>query len=120
MFYKIILICGMFFSVAAQFFIKTAMKKIGLVQINIGIIEKLKQMAHSPYLWIAIVCYGISFMTYAIVLSKIEINRAFPVTIMGATILVFIISVLFYHESVNLVKISGLILCLTGIILLLK
>ncbi len=120
MIYKIILFGGMLFSVGAQFFVKAAMKRIGLVQLNVSFLDKLKQMAGSPYLWLALVCYAISFMTYAIVLSKVELNRAFPVTIIAATILVFIVSVVFYHESVNFNKVFGLILCLTGVIFLLR
>lgn len=120
MIYKILLLGNIIFSVAAQFFVKFGMQKVGLVELNVNFIEKLKRMAMTPYLWLAIVFYGVSFTLYAIVLSKVELSRAYPVAILGAVVLVFITSVVFFNESVNIFKIIGLVLCIVGLVFLFR
>lgn len=120
MIYKILLIGNVIFSVTAQILLKSGMKKIGLVELNVNFFEKFKKMALSPYLWLAMTAFGVSFILYAIVLSKIELSRSYPIAIMSGIILIFIISVIFFNESINIFKIIGLILCIVGIVFLFK
>lgn len=77
-------------------------------------------MALSPYLWLALVFFGISFILYAIVLSKVELSRAYPVALLGAVVLIFIISMIFFNETFNLAKILGLIFCIIGLVFLFR
>jgi len=117
MIYKIILIINVLFSVSANYLLKYAMNKVGIVSINKEVIFKLKTMVASPYLWISVIIYGLSFFTYAIVLSKMELSRSYPVMIMMSTILIFIISIIFFSETINIVKIFGIIFFILGIFL---
>lgn len=77
-------------------------------------------MVLSPYLWLAVMMYFISFTLYAIVLSRVELNRAYPIALLGGIILIFIISVIFFNESVNVLKMIGLVLCIVGLIFLFR
>lgn len=119
MIYKLFLLGNIIFSVAAQFMLKFGMKKIGVVPINLNILDKLKKMAQSPYLWLAILFFGISFVLYAIVLSKIELSRSYPIALLAAIVLISIISIVFFQESIGIYKIVGLTLCTGGIVFLL-
>ena len=119
MIYKILLLAGVIFSAAAQFILKIGMNQIGVVKINTDMLGNLKKMATNPLLWLAVLCYGVGFILYAIVLSKLELSRTYPVALLAAIILVSIISILFFNESVSIYKIIGLILCVGGIAFLL-
>lgn len=120
MIYKVFLLFNIVIAVTGQFLVKLGMKKIGLVEINLDIFEKFKRMAMSPYLWLAVMMYFISFTLYAIILSKVELNRAYPVAVLGAIVLTFIISVIFFNETFNVFKIIGLVLCIVGLVFLFR
>lgn len=119
MIYKLLLLANIIFSAAAQFMLKFGMQKIGLVQVNAQIWEKLKKMAVSPYLWLAIVFFGLSFILYGIVISKMELSRSYPIALLGAIILISVISIFFFHETFDSNKIIGLTLFVGGLIFLL-
>lgn len=119
MIYKLLLLGNILFSVAAQFMLKFGMGRVGLVEMNVHFFEKLKKMALSPYLWAALLFFGISFILYAIVLSKLELSRSYPIALLGAVVLISTISIVFLHESISLQKIIGLALSTGGIIFLL-
>lgn len=120
MIYKILLLANVVTSVAAQLLLKTGMKKIGVVGLDANFFEKLKKMSLSPYLWFAILSFALSFVLYAIVLSKIELNRSYPVAIVSGVVLIYFISLFFFNETTNLIKIVGLVLCIVGIVFLLR
>ena len=120
MIYKLLLVVNIVVAVAAQVFVKLGMKKVGPVQFDANIIDKLKKMVASPYLWVAVFVYFISFTLYAIILSKVELNRAYPVALIGGIILTFIMSVVFFHESINSQQVIGLVLCVIGFIFLFR
>ena len=98
--------------------------KMGAQGLNKGIandfFSKLKMMAAHPCFWLALVFYGLSFATYSVVLSKLELSRAYPVASVAAIAAVFLISVIFWHETATVAKIIGLALCLVGIFLIFK
>ena len=119
MIYKVFLLLNIIFSVAAQFMLKFGMQKIGVVKINADILSGLKRMAQSPYLWLAMVFFGLGFILYAIVLSKLELSRSYPIALLGVMVLISTISIVFLHESMSLPKIIGLILSTGGIVFLL-
>lgn len=118
MFYKIALIINVLLSVSANYMLKFAMNRIGIVEFNQEIFNKIKIIILNPLIWISVIIYGLSFLTYAIVLSKLELSRSYPLAIMMATVIIFIISVLVFHESVGLVKVIGIVFSVLGILLL--
>ena len=107
-------------SVAAQLLLKYGMKKIGVVGFDANFLEKLKKMSLSPFIWLAIVSFGASFILYAIVLSKIELNRSYPVAIVSGVVLIYILSLFFFNETVTVIKVIGLVLCVVGVVFLLR
>jgi len=119
MIYKLFLLGNIIFAVAAQFMLKFGMGKIGVVAFNSQFLDKLKKMVQSPYLWLAALFFAIAFAFYTIVLSKLELGRSYPVALLGAVVLITVISVLFFNESMTGPKILGIAFCLVGIIFLL-
>lgn len=120
MIYKVLLFAGVILNVLAQLSLKVGMKQIGLIEINKNILLKLKPVLLNPYFWGGIILYGISFLVYSVVLSKLELSKAFPVSSVGAIILVVLVSILFLNESLTLVKLVGILFLIMGIIIVFR
>ncbi len=119
MIYKILLFTGIVFNVMAQLLLKTGMKGLDIMQTNQSLIFKIKKFALNPFFWGSLFCYGIGFLIYSIVISKVELSKAYPVASVTAIILIFIISVIFVNESFNFQKAAGVTLCIAGILIIL-
>lgn len=117
--YKLLLFTGVLFNVFAQIILKKAMTGFNILQQDQSLIIKLKTMVFNPLFISAIGLYGIGFVIYSIVLSKIELSKAYPVASVGAIIFVFIFSIVFLSESITTMKLIGMGLCIAGILLIL-
>ena len=106
-------------SVAELFFKKgaltTGINNVALA--NVGVF--LSRIASSPSLWIGILLYIANFFLWIIVLSKIDLSVAFPV---GSTtyIIIPILSILFLHEKVALLRWLGIVLIIIGVLFVTK
>lgn len=120
MIYKILLMANVVTSVAAQLLLKFGMKRIGVVGFDAGFLEKIKKMSLSPFIWLAVLSFGVSFVLYAIVLSKMELSRSYPVAIVSGVVLIYVLSILLFNETATVIKVIGLVLCIVGVVFLLR
>lgn len=118
MYYKAILFLSIIFNVAAQLILKTGMKNVKIAQSD-SVFQKITATLN-PWFFGALACYGISFFTYALVLSKMEVSRAYPTAVVAAMVLLLIFSVFFLNESFTFSKVAGITLCVGGILLILN
>jgi small multidrug resistance pump len=120
MIFKLLLFVGVLLNVTAQFLLKAGMTRIGPIELNQSITGKFLGMLGNFFFWAGLITYGISFVVYSIVLSRLELGRAYPVSSAAAIILITAASIVFLKESLTLVKILGVLLCSAGIILIFK
>jgi small multidrug resistance pump len=118
MIYKFLLLVGIISNVLAQIALKNAMNGIEFLTGNNSLLHKIKNMLFNPLFICAISLYGLGFILYAVILSKIELSKAYPIASVGAIILVCIFSLIFMQETITIHKIIGLGLCIVGILLL--
>lgn len=100
----------------AQIFLKKGMLAVG----NVGIADLLKapeRLIVVPWLYFGAGLYAMSLLLWLVVLSKIELSRAYPMVSLGYLV-TFIMGALLFRESVSLVKIGGLVLVMAGVALL--
>ena len=71
-------------------------------------------MLLNPYIIASLILTLLAGVTWMIVMTKFEISYAYPFTILGL-VLVAIFSIVFFGESVNTYKISGIALIILGI-----
>jgi len=71
-------------------------------------------MLLNPYIIISLFLTLLAGVTWMIAMTKFEISYAYPFTLLGL-VLVTIFSVVFFGESVNTYKISGIALIILGI-----
>lgn len=76
----------------------------------------LKPVVFSPFLWLAFSSVLIIFTIWAVILSKIDLSVAVPVASLSY-ILVPLVSGVFLHEKISLLRWSGIAFILIGVIL---
>ncbi len=118
--YKFLLILAMGLNVLAQMLLKKGMQGLDILFSEYSITHKAKDMVLNPFFWLAIFSYGISFIVYSVVLSKMNLSTAYPVTSVLTIIVIYSLSLFYLHEPVSLYGITGLTICVIGVLLLLK
>ncbi len=79
MIYKLLLFVGIIFNVLAQISLKNAMKGLDFISKDTTILMKTKSMIFNPLFIFSIMLYGLGFVIYSVVLSKVELSKAYPV-----------------------------------------
>ena len=118
--FKALLFVSVLLNVSAQFFLKAGMTKIGPVELNQSIVAKFLEMAASAYFWCGLAAYGVSFLLYSIVLSRLELGRAYPISSVTAILLITLASIFFLKENLTAPKVIGVCLCCAGIVLIFR
>lgn len=75
----------------------------------------LRGVFSSPYLWLGLISVALTFTIWSAILSKIDLSVAVPIASFSY-ILVPLVSIFFLHEKVSLLRWSGIIFILAGVI----
>jgi drug/metabolite transporter (DMT)-like permease len=75
----------------------------------------LKSISGSPFLWLGFLSVGVIFVIWSTVLSKIDLSVAVPVCSFSY-ITIPIVSLLYFHEKISLLRWAGIALILAGIV----
>lgn len=69
---------------------------------------------------IGILCYGLSFILYIILLSKFDLSFISPITVGLVYVLLMITAAFFFQEQFTLLKITGCMIILAGILMIIS
>jgi len=75
----------------------------------------IKTVSVSPYLWLGLISVGAVFVVWSTILSKIDLSVAVPIASFSY-ILVPLVSIIFLHERVGVLRWLGIIFILLGVI----
>ena len=92
----------------------------GLLLIKILLNEhqlNIKLLLHKNFL-LGIILYAFGFVFWMMILSRIKLSIAFPISVVLVFTIINFESYFILHENLSLIQIIGLILCIIGIILL--
>lgn len=116
----LVLAVSMSFNALANFLIKLAVRgeklEIGLSHLA----ETLKTLASNPVLWGGLVFFGLAFVGYAVVLSRLNLSTAYPLMAGGGFLLVFLLSALYLKEAITIPHLGGALCIILGMWLLLR
>jgi multidrug transporter EmrE-like cation transporter len=118
--YKVLLFAGVVCNVFAQLLLKQGMKMFDPQRIGESSFVHALATIKSPFVIGALVCYGAGFAIYSLVISRMELSRAYPVASVAAILLLSAVSMAFMNEAVSATKVAGLAFCVTGILLVLS
>jgi multidrug transporter EmrE-like cation transporter len=70
----------------------------------------------TPALWVTILCYIATFVVWMAVLTRMDLNRAFPLTAL-TYVTVPVLALIFFGESLPALRIAGIGVIVAGIVL---
>ncbi len=106
------------FAVSSQLIIKWKMSEHDLSSYE-NVFDKFYYvlgMLLNPFIILSILLTLLSGLSWMIAMSKFDISYAYPFTTLGF-VLIFIFSIILFHEPITWQKISGLIFIILGIII---
>lgn len=110
----IILIAGILSNVFANVLVKVAMmppRKIPTLK------DPLSVLTNWP-LWLGLCMYGLAFVIYAAVLTKLPLHVANPILTSGSIAGVTLLSAFMFKETLTITAIAGICLVIFGVILI--
>jgi len=117
----LILIASVFSTVAAQLCLKKGILALGSLNVSVSsFLSLIPRIFQSIWLMGGVFLYGISFLLWLFVISKIKLNTAYPIAASLNFSLVVLFSWLFFKEHLLPIQILGLAVIIFGIFLLLK
>lgn len=103
-------------AVAGQLFMKHGMMLFGTFPVT-QLLAKMIPMIFQPYVFIGILCFGVSSIFWLVVLSRIDLSLAYPLVSI-AYIVVAIFSYFVFKENVSLLRWIGIITICLGVLLI--
>ena len=72
----------------------------------------------NTYTLVGMLLYGISFVVYTYLLSKFDLGYIIPLLAAFVYILIFVASYFIFNETFTVLKIGGIVLIISGLVLL--
>lgn len=117
MIYVIALVSIMLGSIA-QYLLKIGVSSLEWDR-NRGLFVMAKTVLTNINLLGGIACYGLSMIFWLYVLSKLELSKAYPLVSLGY-VFTLLLGYFLLHESVNIFKVSGVVLIIVGVMLIIQ
>lgn len=116
----LLLAASMCLNALANFTIKLAVRGEKLEMAPAHLSGTLKTLAANPVLWCGLALFGLAFVGYTVVLSRLNLSTAYPAMAGGGFLLVFVLSALYLKEAITFAHLGGAFLIILGMWLLLK
>ncbi|MEW6202080.1 MAG: EamA family transporter [bacterium] len=118
--YKILLIIGILIGTCAQLLMKKGVESIGGVHLaDSPLIVEITKIFTNPYVIIGLFVIAVSSIIWLHVLSHLDLSFAYPFVSISYIIILFF-GWLVFHESVTPLRIAGVALIGSGVILISK
>jgi multidrug transporter EmrE-like cation transporter len=104
--------------VVGQLSLKHGMSTVGEIKLDISSIPSmLLRSFGNPYVLLGYVLYGISSLSWLIVISRVELSLAYPMIAIGYVLVVFL-SWLIFSEHVTTLRVIGTLVICFGVFLM--
>jgi multidrug transporter EmrE-like cation transporter len=111
----LLILMSVFLNASAQLLMRKGMLKVGEVATDFSaLVKALPSMAMNIFLWLSLLCYGISILTWMMVLSKVEVSFAYAFLSLGF-VFVTIIGYFVFNEHITPIRIIGIALICFGV-----
>lgn len=108
----IFLLVAIIGNATANILMKMAAQQMGGLSLSVS---GIKTFLTTPLIWAGLICFGITLMLYTYVLSKINLNIAYPLMTSLGFLIVATFSVFYLQESLSWLQIMGMILVVGGL-----
>ncbi len=107
---------SIFLGATGQFLFRVGMLHFGKVSLS-GIWRQLFGIISTPAIFFGFICFGISSILWLVIISRWQLNFAYPLVALGY-IIVIMYGTVFLQEVLTLPKVIGILLVLVGISIL--
>ena len=105
-------------NVAGQLSLKYGMSQIGNFSISLSTLPPVfLQAATNLNVLLGLVCYGLGFMVWLIVLAKAEVSYAYPLISLGY-VFTAILARFMFGEAVSVTRMAGILVTCLGVFLI--
>ena len=102
-------------TVTAHLCLKKGVAALGGIKLSVA---TFSQAIQSGWIWAGGICFVIGFLLWLYILSKMQLNIAYPVIMSIQVVLISVFSWIFLHEYLAWPQIFGIALVVCGIILI--
>jgi multidrug transporter EmrE-like cation transporter len=114
----ILILCDIFLNVTGQLSLKYGMAKIGNFSLSLSTVPPVfLKAATNLYILFGLLCYGLGFMVWLLVLSKAEVSYAYPLISLGYVFTAILARAMF-GEAVGAVRMAGIFITCLGVFLI--
>ncbi len=111
-----IILVSVLLNCSAQLLIRKGMLVAGEMSM-INMAHNIGSLITNVWLWLAMLCYGISILLWMSVLSKVEVSFAYPFLSIGYVVSA-VIGYFFFGENLSLIRIVGIVVICFGVVLI--
>ena len=104
-------------NVTGQLSLKYGMSRIGNFNLSLNNLPPVfLKAAFNPYVLLGLLCYGLGFMVWLLVLAKAEVSWAYPLISLGYVFTALLARPLI-GEAVSLSRLAGIVVICVGVFL---
>ncbi|MEJ5228900.1 MAG: SMR family transporter [Pseudothermotoga sp.] len=90
--------------------------KVGALSLETkGFRQLLMSAARNVYIWLGLICFGLAFIFYTMVLTKAKLSVAYPIMTSAGFVIVSLFSYFLFKENFSFWKILGILIIAIGI-----
>jgi multidrug transporter EmrE-like cation transporter len=112
---EIILLCvAIVFNATANILLKFGMFKAPKI-VDIGLTGMFIHSLTNLYVWLGLISFGIAFVSYSIVLTKLKLSIAYPIMTSAGFAIVTVSAIFLFGEMLTWLKVLGILIIAAGI-----
>lgn len=82
---------------------------------RVGLVRMLLTSVGNLYVWLGLISFGIAFVFYSVVLTRLKLGLAYPVMTSAGFVIVTIFAIFLFDEKLSWLKIVGIAVIALGI-----
>lgn len=79
-----LIITGVLLNAVAQLALKASVSDIGAIELSLNsALPTTARLMSEPWLWVGLICYGVSVVVWILALSRVDVSIAYPMLSIG-------------------------------------
>ncbi len=113
-----LILVGVLLNAVAQLALKASVSDTGIIQFDMqSLLSSAGSLATNLWLWVGLICYGISVIVWILALSRVDVSIAYPMLSIGYIVNALAASHLF-NEPLGIAKVVGIGVIILGVYIL--
>ena len=114
----ILILTGVLLNAAAQLALKASVSDTGVISLDMqSHFSSAGSLASNLWLWLGLICYGVSVIVWILALSRVDVSIAYPMLSIG-----YIVNAIaawhLFDEPMNIGKVVGIGVIIVGVYIL--